>query len=205
MNRKEINRYFEILSARFRRPAVVILTGASCGSLYGSVRPSMDIDFALKLKAKSGRKKETVWQEFADAVRQATALTGIQVQYAEDIDRWSQITFLDYARHTRPYRKFGALEVRLLDPAYWAIGKLTRYLDPDVRDMTEVLKKTKVSWKKLAPLLGRALRESPKSTACYAFRRQVEHFFSVFGKNIWGSSYSAKEAISAFHKATEIV
>jgi hypothetical protein len=204
MNRKEINCFFNILSGRFHRPAVVILTGASCGSLYGSVRPSLDIDFALKLKVKSGRKNETAWQEFADAVRQAAALTGIQVQYAEDIDRWSQISFLDYANHTRPYRKFGRVEVRLLDPAYWAIGKLTRYLDPDIRDVTEVLQKTKVSWKKFAELLGRALRKSPKSTACYSFRRQVEDFFRTFGKKIWAGAYSAESAISAFHKAAGI-
>ena len=204
MNQKEVVRYFRILSKFYRHPCTVILTGAGAGTLYGNIRATMDLDFALKLKARSPHEKEKLWQEFAAQTRQVTLRTGVAVQYAEDIDRWSAITLLDYADHTRPFQKFGKIEVRLLDPCYWAIGKLARSLEPDLKDLAEVLRKTKTPWQKLARLMGRALRQSPKSTACYQFRRQVEHFLSAAGPQIWGKGYSSEKAVRIFQGSAKI-
>lgn len=199
MNRRQIDRFFRKLSQRFDRSATIILTGAAAGSLLGRVRPTLDLDFALKLKGPP-RAREDKWKAFARAICEVSQQTGIAVQYAEDIDGWSSITFLDYTRRTHLYRRFGKLEVRLLDPAYWAIGKITRYLDPDVRDLIAVIKKQKVSSAQLARVLGRALRHSPRSTACSLFRRHVESFFSTSGRTIWGRQFKPEAAIRLFHR-----
>ena len=196
MNLQGILRFFRALEKYFHKPCRVILTGAGAGIIYGKVRATLDLDFALDLKGN--------WKEFQEAARRASLKTGIAVQYAEDIDRWSSITFLDYKKHTRPFKRFGSMEVRVLDPSYWAIGKLARYLDPDIRDLIQVLKKTKTSWKKLARLLGLALRKSPKSTACFLFRRQVEDFLTTYGRQVWGKTYSKEQAIGIFHQSARI-
>lgn len=204
MRKQEVIRYFRMLSRIYKRPCQVILTGAALGTIYGGVRATLDIDFALKLKARSKTQKEKGWQEFARATQEISRRTGIAVQYAEDIDRWSSITYLDYQKHTHLFRRFGLVKVDVLEPPYWAIGKLVRYLDSDIRDLVQILKKTETSWSKVAQVAGAALRKSPKSTACFLFRRNVEDFFCSFGKSIWGRLFDMKQAIYRFHKAAHI-
>jgi hypothetical protein len=198
MNKNEVARYFNVLSKLFPHPCTVILTGAGAGAVYGRVRATMDLDFALKLEKDSSSKTKQ-WQEFETASKEAALRTGIVAQYAEDIDRWSLITYLDYENHAIPFRRFGSLNVKLLEPCYWAIGKLARYLDPDVRDLIDVLKRTGTRPEVLSPILGTALKKSPKSTACYLFRRQVEDFFRSYGKRIWGREFSPESVIKNFH------
>ncbi len=69
--------------------------------------------------------------------------TGIQANYAEDIDRWGMVTLLDYRNNTKLYKKYGKLALWVLDPAYWSIGKMTRFIDPDIQDMIQVFRKKK--------------------------------------------------------------
>src|SRR3990167_1428697 len=130
MNRLQIDRFFTILDRELNAPARIIVTGAAAGALWGHVRPSLDIDFAIQPSA--GERK---WEHVEFAVEKTKALTGISANYAIDIDRWGAISLLDYRQHTHRYKVFGRLAVHLLDPAYWSIGKLTRYLQPDIDDM----------------------------------------------------------------------
>lgn len=195
MNRRQIDRFFNVLSEQFNEELAVLLTGAAAAAIWGQVRPSVDVDFAVQAKARD----KTVWERLETAVERTIRLTGIQANYAEDIDRWGLITLLDYRRHTRPYRRFGRLEVRLLDPAYWSIGKMTRYLDPDVRDMIQVFKRQKIPADRLARLWGRALERSPRSTALIQFRRQVEDFLRTHGPAVWGKKFDAEQSIRRFY------
>ncbi len=204
MRKQEVIRYFRILSKIYKRPCRVILTGAALGTVYGGVRATFDIDFALKMKSNSRKRREEDWQAFADAIAKTTLRTGIAAQYAEDIDRWSSITYLDYENRTRLFKKFGSIEIRVLDPVYWAIGKLTRYLSPDIRDLIQILGRTKTPWRKLAQIAGRALRMSPKSTACFLFRMNVEDFLKSYGTQIWSKTFDSELAIRHFHKAAHI-
>lgn len=191
MNKRQVENYFKILDQLYGKRCRIILTGAAAGALYGRVRATMDVDFALP---------RADWQSFAAAVEQAKRRTRISAQYTEDIDRWSAITYLDYERHTYVYRKFDKIELRLMEPAYWALGKLTRYLDSDVRDLVSVLAKTSTHWKDVAGVAGRALKQSPKSTACFQFRTQVENFFAKKGKKVWGKNFDFKKAVELFHQ-----
>ena len=196
MSPRQIERFFSILAQEYRRPAWVILTGAAAGSLLGHVRPSLDIDFAII----PARRDSKTWEHIERAVERTVQLTGIRANYAEDIDRWSPISFLDYQRHTRPYRVFGSLTVRLLDPAYWSIGKISRFLDPDIRDLVSVLRRQRIPAPRLLGVWARAIRRSPRSPAQTQCRRQVEDFLRGFGPRVWGKSFHADRAIELFHQ-----
>lgn len=191
MNKKQIERYFKIVDKIYGKKCKIIVTGAAAGALYGRIRATMDIDFSAEAAD---------WENFSKAVKEASVRTGIAAQYAEDIDRWSSITFMDYKKHTFIYGRFGRIEVRLMEPSYWAIGKLSRYLDPDIRDLWKIFEKTGTRWQTTASVAGRALRKSPKSNACFLFRKQTEGFFKHYGRKIWGRAFDANEAIALFHK-----
>lgn len=200
MHPRAIDRFFRILDKEFDRRATMIVTGAAAGSLWGHVRPSRDIDFGIEL---AGRNPQG-WEAFQAAVERTSRRTGIGVNYAEDIDRWGSISLLDYRRHTVPYRRFGKLSVRLLDPVYWSIGKLGRYFDLDVHDVVAVLRRTRVPALRLIRVWAKALRESPRSPAVFQFRLQVEHFLSAHGCAIWGRRFDARAAIEQFRRAAGI-
>ena len=196
MSPRQIERFFQALARELKLPATVILTGAAAGALWGHVRPSLDIDFAIR-PARGGA---AGWNAIEEAMGRATQRTGIAVNYAEDIDRWRGISLLDYTRHTRPYRRFGSLNVRLLDPVYWSIGKISRYLDPDVQDVVGVLTRHPVSVRQLLAVWAKALRASPRSTASTLFRRQAEHFLRSYGSSIWGKPFDAEKAVRQFQR-----
>jgi hypothetical protein len=195
MNRRQIDTFFQVLSEQWDQELGVLLTGAAAGTIWGQLRPSVDIDFAVQVR----KKDRQTWEKLEAAIERTVRLTGTQANYAEDIDRWGLITLLDYKRHTHPYRTFGRLRVRVLDPAYWSIGKMTRYLDPDVRDMIQVFKRQKVPADRLARLWGRALKRSPRSAALIQFRRQVDDFLRTYGPTIWGKKFDAEKAMHRFY------
>jgi len=196
MNPRQIDRFFRILGHEYDDPATIILTGAAAGSLWGNRRPSLDIDFGVTLH---GRRRNR-WVLFEHALAKTRKLSGIPVNYAEDLDRWGSISLLDYRRHTRRYRKFRKLDVRLLDPVYWSIGKLSRYLDPDVHDLAAVLKRQRVPVSQLTRIWARAVKASPRSMACEHFCRQTEHFLRRIGPSIWGKTFDGEEAVRQFQR-----
>ena len=191
MNKTQVERFFKVVSERYPRKCRVILTGAAAGALYGRVRATMDIDFSAKTAD---------WTRFSNAIREASLQTGIAAQFAEDIDRWSPITLMDYQRHIYLQKKFQGVEIYLMETPYWAIGKLSRYLDSDIQDLVKVFKKTHTSWQDAASVAGRALRRSPKSTSCILFGKQVENFLRRFGRRVWGRAFDREKAVSLFRK-----
>lgn len=200
MDRAQIDRFFRVFSAALDEPATVVLTGAAAGSLWGNIRPSRDVDFAVRPR----RESAGVWEKIDRAVAEAVKRTGISADYAKEIDRWGTITLLDYWKTARSYRRFGKLTVRLMDPAHWSIGKLGRYLEPDVADLIDVFSRHKVSFTRLARLWGRALRESPPSSDCFQFRRQAEHFLRAHGRKVWGKGFNSDRAVRLFREAAGI-
>jgi len=197
---RQIDRFLKVLAAEVATPARAYLTGAAAAALWGRVRPSLDVDLGLELK----RGAKVDWESIERAVERTTRLTGIPVNIAEEIDRRGMITLLDYKRSSRRYRQFGLLEVRLLHPANWSIGKLTRNLDADIRDVAEVFRRQKVPLRRAASTWGRALRASPASTTQFQFRRNVEHFFRRNGRAIWGGSFDPDAAVASFRRASRI-
>jgi hypothetical protein len=200
MTPRQVERFLAILASELGTPARAYLTGAAAAALWGRVRPSYDVDLGLELK----RNARAGWPLVERAVERTTQRTGIAASVAADIDRWGMITLLDYKRTSRRYRTFERLEVRLLDPTNWSIGKLTRNLESDLRDVEEVFRRQDVAWAKAASTWGRALRASPPSTAQFQFRRNVEHFLRLRGRKTWGRSFDADVALAAFERAARI-
>jgi hypothetical protein len=196
MNPKQIDRFFQVLSRELREEAKIFITGAAAGALWGHIRPSADIDFAIELKSRDPRQ----WDHLEEALERTVRLTGIQANYAEDIDRWGQISILDYKRRAIAYRRFGPLRVYLLDPVAWSIGKMTRYMDADVKDMVEVFRRQRTPANRLIKYWAEALRHSPLSARLLAFRKQVEHFLKSHGRTIWGKVFDPQAAIRQFHR-----
>jgi len=193
-------RFFRALSKELNDPVKVFLTGAAAGALFGNVRSSADVDFAIE----PIRERKGSWDKIDDALKRASQATGITVQYARDIDRWGMISLLDYRKKAVLYRKFGSIEVRALHPVYWAIGKFTRYLESDIQDLATVFKKKKIPASKLAETLGRALKQSPPSSQGFQFRQHVEQFLGEYGRKIWGPKFDRAGSIRAFHKQAGI-
>lgn len=200
MTPRQIERVMSTFAAELGIPARAYLTGAAAAALWGRVRPSYDVDLGLEPRHKS----QASWAAVQRAVERTTRRTGVAVSVAEDIDRWGMITLLDYKRTSRRYRKFGLLELRLLHPANWSIGKLTRGSDPDLRDVAEVFRRQHVPVARASGTWGRALRASPASTAQFQFRRNVERFLRERGRRIWGSTFDAEKATAAFWRAARI-
>jgi hypothetical protein len=185
MRPAEIHRFFETLARELDRSAVVILTGAGAAALQGGVRPSRDLDFAIRVRGAS----PAAWKEVEAAVARTEAATGIAANFAEDIDRWGMISLLDYDRRAVPYRRFGPLRLLLMHPAYWSIGKLTRYLESDIADMAAVFRSKRVPWRNVVRVWRRALSKSPRSTALAQFQHHASHFLKTRGPSIWGKEF----------------
>lgn len=200
MTSRQIDRFLATLARELGVPARAFVTGASAAALWGRVRPSLDINLGLELRAGT----KATWADVETAVERTTRLTGVPTNVAADIDRWGMITLLDYRRSSRLYRRFGRLEVRLLHPVNWSIGKLTRYLDPDIRDVAQVFRVREVAAAAAARTWGRALRASPPSSAQFQFRRNVEDFFTREGRAIWGRGFEPDAAARAFRRAAGI-
>lgn len=183
MTPRDIDHFFELLAEQCTAPMTIILTGGAAALLMGGVRPTLDIDCAITAKEMSA----DVDQIFSRITQQ----TQINVQYSEDIDRWSMISFLNYKKHTRPYKVFGKIKVEILEPEYWSIGKMTRFYASDVDDMVAVFKKQKTDPNRLVQVWSKALKKSPRSNAQFNFKRHVAHFFQKYGPTIWGKSFSA--------------
>ena len=201
MTPRQIDRFFRTLATELNRPARIIVTGAAAGALWGTTRPSLDIDFAITLT----RVRPADWNVVEAAIARTVRLTGIQANYAEDIDRWGPVSLGAYRRHTQFYRRVGKLEVRLLDPAYWSIGKISRYLDPDVQDVVAAFKRREMSAQRVVRVWGGALSASPRSEALAQFRRQAEHFLTTYGRRIWGREFDAASAIRHFRRAAGLL
>ena len=182
MRPSEAEIFFAGLGRDLKRPVVIALTGGIAAGLLADPRVTDDIDFAIlrAIQADEDLEKE---------LQQAARRHKVVLQYSRDIDRWSSVTFLDWKKHSQPWKKFGKLEVRILDPYYWSIGKIARGTEWDLRDLEMVFKAQKMDWKKAAKLWARALRKSPPSSALFNARQRMERFFGSSGKKIWGAKF----------------
>jgi hypothetical protein len=188
----DIHRFFEDLGRRIHRPVQVLLTGAAAGILQGMERATLDIDFEIRLKGSAGESDAgDPWEAVQAAIDDTARATGVTPQYDEDIDKWSSIALP--SKRSRLYRRFGRVEVRILDPVLWAIGKLTRYLSTDIQDLRIVLKNANVSPKAAVKVWGTALGISPASSIQSTFRKQVEAFLDHYAREVWGRTADSLE------------
>jgi hypothetical protein len=187
MTPKTIHQYFKELDRRLNADAVIILVGASAGSLMGHVRPSLDIDFEIRLK----KRLKSVLDTLDESVKAAARMVGVAVNYSENISHWSMVNFLDYRKTAVYYRQIGKLKIYLIAPEYWTIGKMTRYLELDIRDILKIVRKKKLKPGSLVKLWKKAMRTSQLSLELGQFKDHVHHFLKAYGKRAWGKNFDA--------------
>ena len=195
MRKNLIDLFFLELSKKTTKETELIVTGAVAGALFGHSRPSLDIDFEIRPK----KKKDHAYLEYLDGViREISSRLKVDTNYGEDISRWSMIDYLDYRKKTIPYKKMGRLDIRLMAPEYWTIGKMTRFFEIDIQDMVQVIKKKKLDAQEMIGLWARALKASPMSLAKRDFIIHAKFFIKSYGKRAWGKSFEPKEALVKF-------
>lgn len=192
-----IDQFFSELDKKINKPIKVILTGAMAGIILGNIRPSMDIDFEIEFSPADDISEVSVL-EIIEAIRETEKKVNLPAQFSESIQGWSQISFLNYREASTLYKKIGKIEVRLLSPEHWSIGKLARYLELDEMDLVFVLGRQKIDQKKLVTLWGEALKKSIRSDKSREFRNHVISFLKNNGKKIWGIKFNFEKAVEQF-------
>jgi hypothetical protein len=197
MRKNLIDLFFLELSKKANKDTEVILTGAAAGSLFGHSRPSLDIDFEIRPK----KHRDAAYLEYLDGViGEVSSRLGVDTNYGEDIDHGSMIDLLDYRDKTIPYKKMDRLEVRLIAPEYWTIGKMTRFFEIDIQDMVQVIKKKKLDADEMVGLWARALKASPMSLAKRDFITHVKLFIKVYGVRAWENGFKAGALLEKFER-----
>ena len=195
MKPSQIDRFFTRLDAHLGRVATVIVTGAGAGSIMGHIRPSMDIDFEIRLRlGNSSRVKKAL----IGAIEQAQAQTGIAVNYSEDISGWSMVSFLDYRRKAKPYKRFGRVTVNVMAPEHWTIGKMVRFLELDIKDMVKIIRAKRLRALPLVRLWAKAADKSKISLQLDQFRKNVILFVRAHGKKLWGRKTDTEALLESF-------
>ena len=198
-----VEQFFAEVDKKIKHPIKVILTGAMAGIILGNIRPSMDIDFEIEFSS-IDHPSEQLISEIESAIQEVSKKLKLPAQYSENIQGWSQISFLDYRESSTLYKKIGKVEVRLLSPEHWSIGKMTRYVELDEMDMVYILKKHRIDWKKITLLWGRALKSSMRSDRSHEFKDHVIDFLKSNGKKVWGDGFKPEQAIQKFKSAAGI-
>jgi hypothetical protein len=197
MNLEQAEAYFSELGKKLPVHTVIVLTGGIAAGILADARTTDDIDFAL-IKPLTEH-----WDEVSELLHQMAKKHGIDIYFSEDMDRWGSVTLLDWKKHTTMHRKSGSLDIRVLDPLYFTIGKISRGTLRDVQDIEAVLKAQKVDWKPLVKLWAKALKKSPRSAALPRAKNQMEGFLNQSGQDIWGKTFDANEAIAVFRAALQ--
>lgn len=172
-----MNRFFEELDRQLSRPATIILVGGAAALLLGGVRPTQDVDFSIQTKEAPSI--------VARGILFSEKQSGLQSEYSSDIERWSMLNLLDYRKHVRPYKKFGKVNVTILEPEYWSIGKMGRYYDSDIQDMVSVFKNQNTQLSPLVSVWKKVIKDSPLSDDLFHFKKHIEHFLNHFGGQFW--------------------
>ena len=201
MKKALIYHFFRELDQELGRPAEIILTGAAAGSLLGVLRPSMDIDFEIRIKS---RKNRNHLLKIKDTIQTVAEKVGIAVNFSENIGHWSMINLLDYQKRALPYWKIGKLDIKIMDPAFWTIGKMSRFLEVDIHDILRMIKRKRLKPDALIPLWGRAFRSSPLSLELGNFHRNVAYFITRYGKRVWGRKFDPERGLCQFKKSGRI-
>ena len=184
MKPSQIDTFFRTLSQKWPYPTKIILTGGGYALLQGGSRTTEDLDFEVETKN---------MEQFTDALKETSFATGIPPQFSEDIDHWSQISYLDYKAESRLYKKFGKIGVYLPTVIHWGIGKVTRYLNQDVTDLISVYKKNRPDPIRVAKKWREAITKSPRSNALFLAKKNMLSFFQNHGKKIWGKKIDLGE------------
>ena len=199
MNKKKIHEFFKRLDIYLDQKATVIVVGASAASLMGHVRPSFDIDFEIRLSRSTPAQK----RKLAETILKTARETGVAVNFSENIASGERVNYLDYRKTALAYKKFGKLDVKLIEPCYWTIGKMTRFLELDIQDMVKIIRKKKIKPGRIISVWAQAFQASDLSLELGQFKEHVLFFLAQYAKKIWGKKINAADLKENFLKQIE--
>src|SRR3972149_6369566 len=172
----DIDLFFKKLAELIEEDIDIYLLGGCALILLGASRTTQDIDFEIK-----GASDETI-----ERIQQFCNDKNIPVNFSEDAGMWGMISINNSRDTALPYSDFGKINVRILDPLDMSIGKIERFTDIDVQDVTYLIKKFSINAEELLTTWAKALNRSVKSEKSFLFRKQVESFIKTYSKSLWG-------------------
>jgi len=172
----DIDLFFKKLAELIEEDIDIYILGGCALILLGASRTTQDIDFEIR-----GASDETI-----ERIQQFCNDKNIPVNFSEDVGMWGMISINNNRDTALPYSDFGKINVRILDPLDMSIGKIERFTDIDVQDVTYLIKKFSINAEELLTAWARALNKSLKSEKNFLFRKQVESFIKTYSKKLWG-------------------
>ena len=172
----DIDLFFKKLAELIEEDIDIYILGGCALILLGASRTTQDIDFEIR-----GASDETI-----ERIQQFCNDKNIPVNFSEDAGMWGMISINNNRDTALPYSDFGKINVRILDPLDMSIGKIERFTDIDVQDVTYLIKKFSINAEELLTAWARALNKSLKSEKNFLFRKQVESFIKTYSKKLWG-------------------
>lgn len=147
-----------------KKPLKVILIGGLALHYYGKKeRKTGDIDAEVKGEVES--------------LVQMLKKRSIPSDIGEDISGWSVVSMPPgYRRRVINIYRDALLSVNVLNPVDFIVAKLRRFTDEDMEDALFVADKFKVTSLAIRKAADAAISNSPKDTALFIFRKNLELF-----------------------------
>jgi len=103
----------------------------------------------------------------------------IPADLGENISGWSVIAMPpDYEKRVIEIYKDEFLRISVLHPLDFIIAKLRRFTEEDIGDAVFVARRYKIGAKEIEKKSEEAIKNSPKDTALFIFRRNIAIFIS---------------------------
>lgn len=153
-----------------RKSLEIILLGGLAVQYYGMEnRATIDIDAEIKGDI--------------EGVFTFLKSRNIPADIGENISGWSVVAMPPGYRE-RVIEIYGDefLTVNVLDPLDFIIAKLRRFTEEDIEDALFVARKYNIKIEEIAKRAEEAIRNSPKDTALFVFRKNVSIFISNLQK-----------------------
>lgn len=163
---KEIIRLLKKFSKNKKGKVKVILTGALALQYYGLKRGTINFDAEVS-------------KEFVDELIQFLSLKGIPCDISSDISRWSVVSLpKGYRFRAKKIYEDEKIVLRVMAPVDIVISKLRRFTEEDLQDALYLVRKFNIKKEELQKHIESAIKNSPKDTVIFTFKRNVEEFFT---------------------------
>ena len=113
------------------------------------------------------------------------------------------ISYLDYRQTAVFYRKVGKITLKLIEPAYWTIGKMARFLELDIQDMLKIIRRKKLPARRLIKIWAAAADASDLSLELGQFRDHVVYFLKHYARRLWGKTADPEKQVRFFLQAIQ--
>lgn len=108
----------------------------------------------------------------------------IPADLGEDISGWSVIAMPpDYEKRVTEIYKDEFLRISVLHPLDFIIAKLRRFTEEDIGDAIFVARRYKIGADEIEKKAEESIRNSPKDTALFIFRKNIAIFTAKFARS----------------------